>query len=130
MAVVNRAKESLMITDTAFDLNAFKRAIEERDASAQLAAYADDAEVTLLDRNSQPRAPRVLRGRAEIQAWIEDVCGRDMTHRLQLTVQDDRGVAYTEACSYPDGTGVVCAAVLEIENGLVTRQVGVQVWDE
>jgi hypothetical protein len=119
-----------MITDAGFDLNVFKRAIEERDASAQLAAYADDAEVTILDRNSQPRAPRVLRGRAEIQAWIEDVCGRDMTHRLQHTVQDGRGVAYTEACRYPDGTGVVCAAVLEIEDGLVTRQLGVQAWDE
>jgi ketosteroid isomerase-like protein len=130
MAAVNRTKESPMITNAAFDLNVFKRAIEERDASAQLAAYADDAEVTILDRNSQPQAPRVLRGRAEIQAWIEDVCGRDMTHRLQHTVQDGHGVAYTEACGYPDGTGVVCAAVLEIEDGLVTRQVGVQVWDE
>jgi len=119
-----------MTTDTTFNLNAFKQAIEERDASAQLAVYADDAEVTLVDRNSQPRAPRVLRGRAEIQPWIEDVCGRDMTHRLQHTVQDDHGVAYTESCRYPDGTGVVCAAVLEIDNGLVTRQVGVQAWDE
>ena len=119
-----------MITNTTFDLKTFKQAIEERDASTQLAVYAQDAEVTLVDRNSQPKAPRVLRGRAEIQAWLEDVCGRDMTHRLQHTVQDEHGVAYTENCRYPDGTGVVCAAVLELEGGLVTRQVGVQAWDE
>jgi ketosteroid isomerase-like protein len=113
-----------------FDLDAFKRALEERDASTQLAMYGDDAEVTLVDRVARPSAPRVLRGREEIRAWIEDVCARDMTHRVQQTVQDDGGVAFTEACRYPDGTAVACATVLEIANGLVARQFGVQAWDE
>ena len=119
-----------MTTIQKFDLSTFKRAIEERDASGQIAMYAPDAEVTLVDRVSRPSAPRVLKGRGEIQAWIEDVCGRDMTHRVQHTVQDEGGAAFTEACRYPDGTGVVCAAVLEIESGLVVRQIGVQAWDE
>ncbi|HLM85669.1 MAG TPA: nuclear transport factor 2 family protein [Solirubrobacteraceae bacterium] len=119
-----------MSTIHTFDLNTFKQAIEERDASAQLGMYAEDAEVTLVDRVAQPSAPRVLRGRGEIRTWIEDVCGRDMTHRVQHTVQDDTGAAFTEACRYPDGTGVVCSTVLEIDNGLVVRQVGVQAWDE
>jgi ketosteroid isomerase-like protein len=119
-----------MSTIQTFDLSTFKQAIEERDASAQLAMYAEDAEVTLFDRVAQPRTPRVLHGRDEIRTWIEDVCGRDMTHRVQRTVQDESGVAFTEACRYPDGTGVVCATVLEIDNGLVARQIGVQAWDE
>lgn len=119
-----------MTTIHTFDLSTFKRAIEERDASAQLALYAEDAQVTLVDRVAQPRSPRVLRGRAEIQAWIEDVCGRDMTHRVRHTVQDEGGAAFTEDCRYPDGTGVVCATVLELEHGLVARQLGVQAWDE
>jgi hypothetical protein len=119
----------MTVTDT-FDLSTFKRAIEERDASAQLALYAEDAEVTLIDRVAQPRAPRVLRGRGEIQTWIEDVCGRDMTHRVELTVEDEGGAAFTEICRYPDGAGVICATVLEIDNGLVVRQTGVQAWDE
>ncbi len=119
-----------MSTIHTFDLSTFKQAIEERDASAQLAMYAEDAEVTLVDRAARPSAPRVLHGRDEIRIWIEDVCGRDMTHRVQHTVQDESGVAFTEACRYPDGKGVVCATVLEIDNGLVARQVGVQAWDE
>lgn len=119
----------MTVTHT-FDLNTFKRAIEERDASAQLALYAEDAEVTLVDRVAQPRAPRVLRGRGEIQAWIEDVCGRDMTHRVRHTVEDKAGAAFTEICRYPNGAGVVCATVLEIDNGMVVRQTGVQAWDE
>jgi ketosteroid isomerase-like protein len=119
-----------MSTIHTFDLSTFKQALEERDASAQLAAYADDAQVTLVDRVAQPSTPRVLRGKDEIQAWIEDVCGRDMTHRVQHAVQDDGGVAFTEACRYPDGTNVLCATVLQVDNGLVTRQIGVQAWDE
>ncbi len=119
-----------MTTTQKFDLVAFKRAIQERDASAQLAMYADDAEVTLVDRVAQPSTPRVLHGIGEIRPWIEDVCGRDMSHRIQRSVQDDDGVAFTEACRYPDGTAVVCATVLETDAGLVTRQIGVQAWDE
>jgi hypothetical protein len=119
-----------MTISRTFDLSALKRGIEERDASAQLAMYAEDAEVTLVDRVAQPSAPRVLHGRNEIQTWIEDVCGRDMTHRVQHTVNDGSGAAFTEACRYPDGTGVICATVLEIDNGLVARQIAVQAWDE
>jgi hypothetical protein len=119
-----------MSTPNQFDLTTFTRAIEERDASTQLAMYAPDAEVTLVDRVAQPRAPRVLHGAGEIRAWIEDVCGRDMTHRVQHSVQDDDGAAFVEACSYPDGTGVVCATTLQLADGLVTRQIGVQAWDE
>ncbi len=72
----------------------------------------------------------MLRGTQEIRGWLEDVCGRDMTHRITHTVQDDGGVAFTEACRYPDGTAVPCAALLEVRDGRVTRQVGIQAWDE
>jgi hypothetical protein len=123
-------KGGSMTTIQGFDLKAFKRAIEERDASTQIAMYTEDAEVTLVDRVSSPSAPRVLRGTEEIRGWLEDVCGRDMTHRVTNTVQDGDGVAFTEACRYPDGTAVLCAALLEVKDGRVSRQVGVQAWDE
>lgn len=119
-----------MTTTTAFELDTFTRAIEERDASTQLAMYADDAQVTLADRIAPPGTPRVLRGRSEIQSWIEDVCARDMTHDVGHSVRDESGVAFTEACRYPNGANVLCATVLEIKDGLIARQVGVQAWDE
>jgi ketosteroid isomerase-like protein len=115
---------------TKFDLATFTRAIEERDSSTQLAMYAEDALVTLADRITQPGSPRVLHGKGEIRAWIEDVCTRDMTHRVQHTVRDEHGVAFTEACRYPDGANVLCATVLELRNGQIASQIGVQAWDE
>jgi SnoaL-like domain len=119
-----------MSPTTAFDLDTFTRAIEERDASTQLAMYAQDAQVTIADKLDQPGTPRVLRGRSEIQRWIEDVCARDMTHDVGHSVRDEHGGAFTEECRYPNGTNVLCAAVLEIKDGQIARQVGVQAWDE
>ena len=117
-------------TTTSFDLGLLKQAIEERDASTQLAMYAQDAEVTLIDKLATPSSPRVLHGRAEIESWLADVCGRDMTHRVQQTVRDADGAAFIEACRYPDGTAVTCATVLELSAGRVARQVVVQAWDD
>jgi ketosteroid isomerase-like protein len=119
---------STSITQT-FDFTKLKRALEQRDATAQLALYAEDAEVTLVDRINTPRTPRVLRGREEIRGWIEDICERDMTHHVEMQVVGDGAAAFTEACRYPDGTNVLCAAVLELRDGRIAREVGVQAWD-
>lgn len=116
-------------TTQTFDFSELKRALEERDATAQLALYADDAEVRLVDRVNTPGTPRVLRGREEIRGWIEDICERDMTHRVEMQVVGDGGAAFTEACRYPDGTNVLCAAVLELRDGRIARELGVQAWD-
>ena len=119
-----------MTTTTAFDLATFARAIEERDASTQLAMYAEDAEVTLADRVNQPSAPRVLGSKEEIRVWLEDACARDMVHEVGLTVADGNGAAFTEDCRYPDGKRVLCVSVLELADGLIVRQIGAQAWDD
>jgi len=117
-------------TTTRFDLTKLSRAIEERDASTQLAMYAPQATVTIADRITQPGSPRVLHDRGEIATWIQDTCARDMTHAVQHAVEDDTGAAFTNACRYPDGTNVLCATVLELADGLIARQTVVQAWDE
>lgn len=119
-----------MSTITTFDLARFTRAAEERDAATQLSMYAPDATVTIVDKVTQPGAPRVLRTRHQIQAFLEDIYGRDMTHEVQHRVSDDTGAAYTQACCYPDGTNVLCATVIRLHGGQVADQTVVQVWDE
>ena len=119
-----------MSTTTAFDLDRFTRAAEERDASTQLSMYGPDAVVTITDKISQPGSPRVLHTREEIKDWLEDTYSRDMTHKVQHTVSDDRGAAFSVACRYPDGTNVLCATVIELDGGLICGQTVVQAWDE
>ncbi len=119
-----------MSTTTTFDLDRFARAAEERDGATQLSMYGPDATVTIADKIAQPSAPRVLHNRGEIKTWLEDTYGRDMTHSVGHRVTDQAGAAYTQACRYPDGTNVLCATVIELDNGLISGQTVVQVWDE
>jgi hypothetical protein len=119
-----------MGTITTFDLDRFTRAAEERDAATQLSMYGPDAVVTINNKISQPGAPRVLHGREEIRAWLEDVYGREMTHAIKHRVVDENGAAYTQACRYPDGTNVLCAAVIELDGGVISGQTVLETWDE
>jgi ketosteroid isomerase-like protein len=132
MARISPTKEDAMSTTTTtkFALEDFVRATEMRDASTQLSMYADDATVTVADRINQPSSPRTLEGHAAIKGWIEEVTGRDMTHSVQQAVQGDGGAAFTVACRYPDGASVLCASVIQLEDGLISRQTVVQAWDE
>ncbi len=119
-----------MGTITTFDLDRFTRAAEQRDASTQLSMYGPDAVVTITNKISQPGAPRVLRNREEIKAWLEDVYSRDMSHSVKHRVVDENGAAYTLACRYPDGTNVLCATVIELDGGVIAGQTVLEVWDE
>jgi ketosteroid isomerase-like protein len=118
------------MTATLFEAEALRRGIEERDAQALLALYTEDAEVHVVDRTSPPSSPRVLRGREAIGAFLDDICARDMTHALERFVVQGDTAAYLESCRYPDGTRVLCTAMLDLTDGRITRQVGVQAWDE
>jgi hypothetical protein len=130
MAHTSPTKEEAMSTTTAFDLDRFARAAEERDASTQLSMYGPRAVVTIADKISQPGSPRVLRTQEEIKSWLEDMYGRDMTHSVKHRVEDETGAAYTQACHYPDGTNVLCATVIELDGGVISAQTVIQVWDE
>jgi hypothetical protein len=92
--------------------------------------YGPNATVTITDKISQPGKPRVLASREEIQAWLEDIYAREMSHKVQHRVLDASGAAYTEACRYPDGTNVLCATVIALQDGQISDQTVVQVWDE
>ena len=114
----------------AFDAEALRRGIEERDAATLLGLYAEDAELQVVDRSDQPSHPKIIRGRAAIGEYFADVCGRDMTHKLERLVVGDDNAAFIQDCRYPGGARVLCVAVLDLKDGLITRQSGVQAWDE
>jgi SnoaL-like domain len=95
-----------------------------------MSLYAAGAELHVVDRNDQPSHPKIVRGRDAIGEYFADVCGRDMTHKLErLVVTGDRA-AFIQDCRYPSGASVRCVAVLDLQDGLITRQSGVQAWDE
>ncbi|MGW0824567.1 nuclear transport factor 2 family protein [Streptomyces sp. NPDC002845] len=114
----------------AFDTETLRRGIEQHDASTLLSLYADDAEMRLVDRESQPSHPKVLHGRNEIRELLSDVYGRDMTHKLEQCVVQGDHVAFTEACEYPDGTKVLASSMMSLRDGKIVDHTLLQAWDE
>ncbi|OAR27065.1 hypothetical protein A8W25_01960 [Streptomyces sp. ERV7] len=115
---------------TAFDMETLRRGIESHDAKTLLSLYSDDAEIRVVDRNTQPSHPMVMHGQGEISKMLDDVYGRDMTHKLEQCVVQGDSVAYTESCEYPDGVRVLASSMMSLKEGKIVDQTVIQAWDE
>ena len=106
-----------------------RQAIESRDGHALAGFYTDDAVLRIVDQDHPPGRPLEIEGRAAITAYFADVCGRAMTHRVEFAIAEGDRLAFTQACTYPDGNRVLCSATLELVNGKIARHDAIQAWD-
>jgi len=108
---------------------ALKRAIEGRNSRALSGFYSNDAVMHIIDRDNPPSKPNSIVGKQAITAFFDDVCGRNMSHKLLNGIADEKHVAFTQSCAYPDGTKVLCSTMIELKGGKIARQTVVQAWD-
>ncbi|GAB2979738.1 nuclear transport factor 2 family protein [Streptomyces pseudoechinosporeus] len=113
-----------------FDTETLRRAIEGQNAEALLALYDDNADLRVVDRNTQPSHPKVMHGRDQISDMLNDVYSRDMTHKVEQCVVQGDHLAYTESCQYPDGVKVLASSMVELRNGKIVDQTLLQEWDD
>jgi hypothetical protein len=106
-----------------------RRAIETRDSRSLKSFYANDAVLTIIDNDNPPSKPRTISGAREIGEFLDDVCSRDMTHKLEMGVNDGKRLAFVEGCKYGDGTRVIASSTAELGNKGIVRQTTVQAWD-
>jgi len=125
----SRAKSKSRSKSKPVTVAGLKRAIEGRNARALAGLYADDAVVRVIDRDNPPSKPRNIEGKSAISAYFDDVCGRDMTHKVESGVAEGNRLAFTQSCAYPNGTKVFCSAMVELKGGKIARQTVVQAWD-
>ncbi|KUN30266.1 MULTISPECIES: nuclear transport factor 2 family protein [Streptomyces] len=115
----------------AFSTETLRQGIEGDKAANLLSLYADDAELRIVDRNTQPSNPRVLHGRSEIGELLEDVYSRDIkAHKLEKCIMQGDQVAYTESCEYSDGVRVFAESMITLRDGKIAEQIMLQAWDE
>jgi hypothetical protein len=53
-----------------------------------------------------------------------------MTHEVAFSAAEDDRLAFSQACTYPDGAKVFCLAMIELKGGEIEHQTVVQAWDE
>jgi SnoaL-like domain len=110
-------------------ISSIRKAVVGRDAAGLKAMYAADAEITIIDTVNSPSKPKIIKGAADIGAYFDDVCARDMTHTVDSGVADGMHLAFVEGCRYADGTRVTASAMAELGPGGIVRQTIVQAWD-
>ena len=79
-----------------------------------LGLYADDAILRVVDSIHPPSHPLELHGKSEIGEFFRDVCGRDMTHHIDQSLESDGHLAFTEECQYPSGMKVLSSAMVDV----------------
>ena len=118
------------MTTITHELSTLRDAIESRDAAAVTAHYAADATLTVLDAEHPPSHPAIYRGRSMIESYYRDVCGRNISHEVSGIVSSDQQFSFVQHCRYPGGEQVVCLSSATVgSDGLITTQLGIQVWD-
>ncbi|TCZ52961.1 nuclear transport factor 2 family protein [Roseicella aquatilis] len=113
-----------------FDFAALRQALLRGDAAAIAALYAEDAVMTIVDRNRPPSAPMRLLGRPAIAGFWREVCGCATRHAVAEEVIGPDRIAFVEHCAYPDGCTLVAAMTLDLHEGRIARHLTVQAWDE
>lgn len=111
------------------DFETLRRAMEQQDVDLYASLYADDAEVRIVNHNNPPSSPFELHGKEEIRNYLRQA-PPEITHRLDRTIADDEHAAATVVCQYPDGKRVLCAAMFDLREGKIVREVSVEAWDE
>ena len=110
-----------MSTQTHFDLTGLSHAIQSGDCRYQLALYADDAEVRIVDA-ARPAAPlRVLHGKSAIQDWLGTVTSRAVQFQVRDAVASPGRVRYTEDCQYRDGSQLRFECTAEVRRGQISQ---------
>lgn len=116
--------------DAAAVCEILKRGLENRDAELAASVYADDVEFVIVNRNYPPSNPLLRKGRAAVLAMYQDICSREMMHKVNSIVVGAEGFAIRESCQYPDGARVLGHMIAEMRDGKIVRQFNVDCWDE
>lgn len=121
---------SAQTTQTATVCETLKRALIGRNADLAASLYADDVELVIVNRNYPPSQALVRRGRsAALELW-QALCSKEMTHSVTATVVGKDSFAIREDCLFADGGRVVGHVIAELRDGLISRYLTVDCWDE
>ncbi len=110
-------------------LEALRAAVARKDYDALESCYADDAVAVSYSERNRPSSAEELRGRKAIVAAYREAPA-ELKHELTDEVAGEERFAFTMKCTYPTGELVMWTAICEVRDGLITRQVGVEAWDQ
>ena len=116
-----------MSTQIGFDLSGLTEAIERVDLDYQLALYAADAEVRVIE---PCRSDRLYQGKQAICDWLQELNSRRQVHRVvNLTNERDR-VTLIDQSRCADGRNLVYQMTAEVRRGQISHQTVTLTWED
>jgi ketosteroid isomerase-like protein len=114
----------------AFDFAAYAAAIERKDVPAWSEFFAEHAEWYEYRERNPPRAPNVMRGRAEIRSFLQGVAASPVELRVSHELVGPSRAAYRLTVSFEDGRRIIEHVIVELVDGKIAAEVDVEAWDE
>ena len=113
----------------AFDFPAYARAFIQMDVERVLEFYAEDAEWIEYTPDTPPRAPGRLAGKRAIRAYLRGVAESGIGLAISDEVVGQSRAAFTVTCDLGSRRRSIENVILTLRDGLIVRQVEVEVWD-
>ena len=107
---------------TAFDIDAYARALERWDVDVLADMYTEDAEFVKIDGDHPPSIPRVVHGRETLRAMFTHCKSIGVESTMHHTLSGSERTAATGTCVFPDGRTVTFNHVNELRDGRIARQ--------
>jgi hypothetical protein len=114
---------------TGWDIEGFRAAVEARDVAGWLAYYAPDAEWVEYRHADPPRAPHVMTGHAVIVRFLHGVAAAPLRLVVDHDVVGEARAAFRITVHLPGDRRIIEQVIVELADGLITRQVDVEAWD-
>ena len=112
-------------TDSALDLDAFRRSYEAWDIPALLDLYAEDVEVVSIGSDNPPESPKVRRGRAVMEGMFSHCAGAGVEARITNQTGGEGRATATVNCTFPGGREVQATSVLDVSDGKIVREIDI-----
>jgi SnoaL-like domain len=87
--------------------------------------YADDVELTQIDRDNPPSSPRTRHGKEMFRGMVEHCAAAGVRATVDNAVAGEERAAATITCEFPGGRKVIANAILELEQGRIVRELDV-----
>ncbi len=113
---------------TTFDMAEFIRAFEANEIDKVLEFYAGEVEHIEIDADGPPKGPRTS-GRDHLVEALKGGAEAGIKLRMENPVIGQDRAACTITCILPDGRRLISNTIYELRNGLIVRQLDVQVMD-
>ena len=112
----------MTVQTTAFDIDAYARALERWDVDALADMYTEDTEFVKIDSEHPTSDPRVVRGRETLRGMFTHCATIGVQSTLHHTLSGPERAAATGTCVFPDGRKVTFNHVNELRDGRIARQ--------